>query len=199
MPAAIAARVAQLSGLAAADSEPAQKAVAAAVSTLVGALKAQPAGDDLCTEQLLRRAVAKTAAAGTTLEDVNAKLAAEEAAYAYTTSWKDKARLAGAVLHLSEQRLALMASSNADSDMRPGDPSRAALQEALHSLALWRSQVQESQRVSPSHHPNYTPPFLLSLHSAACLQKIECKRRFHTQGGCWETSEIPTFSFPLPY
>jgi len=141
VPAAIAARIALLSGLAATDSEPSRKAAATAVSSLVSALKAQPSaseGEDARTgRKQISVAAAIDPSGPSSLEGISKTLATEEAALAQATLRKDKARLAGSVLSLSEQRLALMSRGSTGCDPGSGDLSTSALQSALHSVALW--------------------------------------------------------------
>lgn len=170
VPAAIAARIALLSGLAATDSEPSRKAAATAVSSLVSALKAQPSaseGEDARTgRKQISVAAAIDPSGPSSLEGISKTLATEEAALAQATLRKDKARLAGSVLSLSEQRLALMSRGSTGCDPGSGDLSTSALQSALHSVALWSSQVQDSQRVR-FFSPLHTSPRPLSL--CGCL------------------------------
>lgn len=172
VPAAIAARIALLSGLAATDSDLSRKAAATAVSSLVSALKAQPSASEEENARTGRKqipVVATIDASASSLEGISKTLATEEAALAQATLRKDKARLAGSVLSLSEQRLALMSRSSTGCDPGSGDLSTSALQSALHSVALWSSQVQDSQRVRFFFSTAYQPSPPSSVWMPDCI------------------------------
>jgi len=141
VPALLASKVTELSGVLAHEGQATRSAATAALAALVAALKApheRPAASVSSRPQHSKQTPpAETKAA---LAAVDSELAAQQAALARAATARDRAQTAKRVLALADRRLELVAGADGGGAVA-GGTNAAAVQTAIRDLSAWTSVI----------------------------------------------------------